>query len=68
MKLREWLDVEIDKAATRHTADNSTANVVDINQAALSSLYYAVQILDERIERLEAAAGYTFDLDRRPRG
>jgi predicted amino acid-binding ACT domain protein len=55
MTLTEWLDRQIDIAAAKHDIDNSTVNVVNINQTFLRDLAQAVMFVDERLQSIEAA-------------
>lgn len=68
MKLREWLDARIDVASARHDADNTTVNVVNINQKMLADVTHAVMLLDARIEAVETALGFDlFEVDAKGR-
>lgn len=69
MKLREWLDMKVDEAAAKHDVDNSTAHVVDINQKMLSDVIFAAQVMDRRIEIIEAKLGLdAFDIPTKATG
>jgi hypothetical protein len=57
MTLTEWLDRQVDIAAARHQVDNSTVNVVKINQSFVLDVAKAVMFVDERLQAIEAALG-----------